>query len=123
MLRSTINDKFLTVHSESVKLCLAEPLEKQGVQHVEAEPVAPYVLQPQHALHVLQLPINQIAPPLVQPIVPTQLNPLVPVVQAAQPLPGPPVQVPAVINPNPLKCRRSRHCCLHTPIMLMRLAE
>ena len=103
ILRSTINAKFVTVHRERLKLCLAEPLKEQCVQHVEAERVAPNVLQPPQPQQVLQPPINQLAPSLVQLILPPQPNPFVPAVQAAQPLPRPPVQVPGRSTQTPLK--------------------
>ena len=103
MLRSTVDNKFLTVHRERLKLCLAEPFHEQDVQHVEAEQTAPDIIQPPQPLHVPQPPINQIAPPPAQPLGFPQANALVLAAQAVQLLPGAPVQAAAAINLNPLQ--------------------
>ena len=81
------------MHLERLKLCLAEPLQEQVVQHGEAELTAPDILQPLQPLQFLKPPINQLAHPPAQPIVPLQANPvdpaqaipIFPVAQALQP--------------------------------------
>ena len=39
IVRSVVDDKFLTVHRERLKLCNSEPVQEQEVQFVEVDPV------------------------------------------------------------------------------------
>ena len=123
MLRSTVDDKFLTVHRERFKLCLAEPFHEQDVQHVEAEPTAPDIVQPPQPLHVPQPPINKIAPPPAQPLGLPEANPLVSAAQAVQLLHGAPVQAAAAINPSPFNCRQCRNCYQQTQMIRAQMAD
>ena len=50
MIRSIVDDKFLTVHRERLKLCNSEPVQEQVVQLIAAEPAEPDGAQPPRQL-------------------------------------------------------------------------
>ena len=95
IVRSVVDDKFLTVHRERLKLCNSEPVQEQDVQLVEAEQAGLGVAQHPQPAQVAQPPINQPAPP-PPPVVPPG-EAVLP--QAVQPAIGAPPQGAQAIQP------------------------
>ena len=118
IVRSVVDDKFLTVHRERLKLCNSEPVEEQDVQLVEAEPAGLGVAQHPQPAQLAQPPINQPPPPVVPPLVAALPQAVQPVIgappqgaQAIQPIPPPlmavPVAPPAAAAPAAGRPRRT----------------
>ena len=97
MVRSVVDDKFLTVHRERLKLCNSEPVQEQGVQLVAAKPAV--LDAAQHKLP--NPPINQPAAPPLPPFMPPPANPIAALLQALQPVIGMPPQGVQAIQPIP----------------------